>query len=113
ADIRFLNTLSATPRHPIDVDLVLDIGNSRTCGVLIETGTSEELDFKNASILELRDISRPEFAYQQPFRSHLEFAPAEFGSAFHARAGGGGFNWPSLVRVGPEALRLFEKSNGA
>jgi hypothetical protein len=114
--VYFINTLSARSQRPIDVDLILDIGNSRTCGVLIETGVDDELDIENAaSILELRDISRPEFAYREPFRSHVEFAPAEFGSAFWSKASGGKgiFKWPSWVRVGPEALRLCDKSSGA
>jgi hypothetical protein len=113
--IHFLNTFSSMPpRHPIDVDLVLDIGNSRTCGVLIETGSAAELNFSNATVIELRDISRPHLAYQEPFRSHVEFAPAEFGNTYWALAGGGrAFNWLSLVRVGPEALRLFGQSSGA
>jgi hypothetical protein len=114
--VRFINTFTAgSVRPPVDVDLILDIGNSRTCGILIETGNVETLDIKNASILELRDLSQPEFSYQEPFRSHVEFAPAEFGSVFWSKNGGGRFNfkWPSLVRVGPEALRLYDKSSGA
>lgn len=114
--VYFINTLSARAQRPIDVDLVLDIGNSRTCGVLIETGAEDELDIENAaSVLELRDISRPELAYREPFRSHVEFAPAEFGSAHRSRESGrpGIFKWPSWVRVGPEALRLCDKSSGA
>jgi hypothetical protein len=114
--VYFINTLSARSQRPIDVDLVLDIGNSRTCGVLIETGAGDELDIENAaSVLELRDISRPELAYREPFRSHVEFAPAEFGSAHRSRESGrpGIFKWPSWVRVGPEALRLCDKSSGA
>jgi len=115
--VYFINTLSAQPKdQPIDVDLVLDIGNSRTCGVLIETGKGEELNIENAaSVLELRDLARPEFAYREPFRSHVEFAPAEFGSAHRSRESGlpGIFKWPSWMRVGPEALRLCDKSSGA
>src|SRR5206468_3362440 len=84
-------------------------------GVLIEPGSAESLDLRNASVLELRDISRPQFAYQEPFRSHIEFVRSEFGSDYWSRASGrqAAFSWPSLVRVGPEALRLNGQSSGA
>jgi hypothetical protein len=113
--VRFLNTFSATAVTPTDVDLVLDIGNSRTCGVLIERGFGGGLNIKDASVLELRDISRPHLAYQEPFRSHVEFVQPWFGNPYWSRAGGreAAFNWPSLVRVGPEALRLNVKSGGS
>ncbi|MBV6486918.1 MAG: hypothetical protein GHHEDOFH_00855 [Pseudorhodoplanes sp.] len=113
--VRFLNTTSTTAVTPINVDLVLDIGNSRTCGVLIETGIGEELNIRDATVLELRDISRPQFAYQEPFRSHVEFVQPEFGSSFWSRMGGrdAAFNWPSFIRVGPEALRINAKSTGS
>ena len=114
--IQFINTLSqGAARQAVEVDLVLDIGNSRTCGILIETGMTEGLKIENAAVLELRDLSRPELAYQDPFRSHVEFAPAEFGNVYRTTEGGGRgmFKWPSLVRVGPEALRLYDKNSGA
>jgi hypothetical protein len=114
--VYFINTLGTSSEAPIDVDLVLDIGNSRTCGVLIETGAGDELDIENAaSVLQLRDLSKPELSYREPFRSHVEFAPAEFGNTYRSRESGrnGIFKWPSWVRVGPEALRLCDKSSGA
>ena len=113
--IRFLNTFSATAATPIDVDLVLDIGNSRTCGVLIETGAGSGLNIKDATVLELRDISRPHLAYNEPFRSHVEFIEPWFGNPFYNLASGreAAFTWPSLVRVGPEALRHNSKSSGS
>ncbi len=114
--VRFLDTLSsATTYTPTDVDLILDIGNSRTCGVLIESAPREYLDLSRARVLELRDLSRPEFAYAEPFRSHCEFAKPDFGIDFWSRDSGrtNGFKWPSFVRVGPEAQRLNGKSSGA
>jgi hypothetical protein len=36
--LKLLDTVSSERRYaPVDVDLVLDVGNSRTCGILIET----------------------------------------------------------------------------
>ena len=102
--------------HPIDVHLVMDIGNSRTCGVLIERDRSAvRVDLRTAIRLELRDLSRPHLVHDEPFRSHVEFARAEFGLNHHAFAAGdqNAFLWPSLMRVGPEALRLNGAGNGA
>jgi hypothetical protein len=63
-----LTTLNIVPnicltdleRYPcIDVDLILDIGNSRSVGMLVERQPGENLSFSNSSILELRDLSDP------------------------------------------------------
>lgn len=113
--LRFLNTLAAPAVTPIDVDLVLDIGNSRTCGVLVERSGGSGLNINDATVLELRDLSRPQLAYNEPFRSHVEFVEPYFGNPYYDKRSGRerAFSWPSLVRIGPEALRLHAKSSGA
>jgi len=99
-------------RHadPIDVDLVLDIGNSRTIGMLIEKRPGESVSLDNGSVLELRDLSQPMTLHRDTFSSYVCFSRARFGDP-HGYARGSGryrpsFSWPSVVRVGPEALRL-------
>ena len=94
----------------IDVDLVLDIGNSRTIGMLIEKRPGESLSLDNGSVLELRDISQPLNHHRDTFSSYMCFARARFGD-LHGYSRGSGrnrpsFSWPSAVRVGPEAVRL-------
>jgi hypothetical protein len=99
------------PYQPIGVDLVLDIGNSRTCGVLVEHGAGAALN--NSFALCLRDLERPERVYDHPFESRVEFAIASFGRDVLARkAGAAGFQWPSPIRVGPEAMRLAAVARG-
>lgn len=99
-------------RHsePIDVDLVLDIGNSRTIGMLIEKRPGENLSLDNGSILELRDLSHPRLHHKDTFSSYVCFAKTRFGDPNGYSKGSGrnrpSFSWPSVVRVGPEALRL-------
>ena len=113
--IKLADTVSEEPRYvPIHVDLVLDIGNSRTCGILIESNPDERLDLNNSYMLELRDLSRPELTYAHPFESRVEFARAAFGKDHISRHSGraNGFYWPSLVRVGPEAARLSGDAQG-
>ena len=95
--------------QPVDVDLVLDIGNARTCGMLIETHADSATDLNNSFVLELRDLTKPHQRYAHPFSSRIEFAVPRFGSDALSRESGRStqaFSWPSVVRVGPEALRL-------
>ena len=102
----------------IDVDLILDIGNSRTCGLLVEqphSGQSQnQLDLESISQISLRDLSDPRFEYSGLFESRVEFADQVFGEDRFSRLSGrnNAFLWPSFVRFGPEALRLISKDRG-
>ena len=107
--IRFVDRYTKPTPTPIEVDLVLDVGNSRTCGLLVEADPGGRgVDIGLAFKLALRDLSQPEQVYDDPFESRLEFALARFGSTNFAAAGGrsDAFTWPTIVRVGPEAMRL-------
>ena len=100
--------------EPIDVDLVLDIGNSRTCGILIESMPDQSFDFNDSYVLELRDLASPWKTYAEPFESRLEFSRATFGRDAISRRStrADAFVWPSLVRVGHEAARLSRELDG-
>ncbi len=65
--IRLANTVSSRDSvTPVEAELVLDIGNSRTCGILIERFPGEtRLDLARSFPLEVRDLSRPEFVYSR------------------------------------------------
>lgn len=93
---------------PVDVDLVLDIGNTRTCGILIEEHPGQGMNLSDSYELSLRELTRPDLVHADPFESRVEFARVSFGyDAISRRSGrGSAFNWPSPVRIGPEALRL-------
>ncbi|MDR2056078.1 MAG: virulence factor SrfB [Desulfovibrio sp.] len=94
---------------PIDVDLVLDIGNSRTSGILVETRAQRSTNLNDSYLLQLRDLDCPEHVYTDPFETRLEFAEANFGDDNLSRQSGRrtpAFVWPSPVRIGPEAARL-------
>ena len=114
--IRLANTVSARDgTAPVDVELVLDVGNSRTCGILIERFPGESrLDLARSFPLEVRDLSRPEFLYSGLFDSRVEFAEHRMGDERYASRSGrrNGFLWPSIVRTGPEALRLVAGEEG-
>ena len=92
-------------KQAMGVSLVLDIGNSRSCGVLMED--TEQGHFKTTSLF-LRDLNAPENVYDEAFESCVEFSKPEFDyDGLSARSGReDAFIWPSLVRTGPEAVRL-------
>lgn len=108
---------STEPRPaPVDVDMVIDLGNSRTCGLLIETEPDQlGADITKAVKLQLRDLSRPEYVYSDPFESRLEFSRASFGREHLSLRSGrpDAFSWPTVVRVGPEATRLASLRRGS
>lgn len=91
------------PSEDVDVDLVLDIGNSRTCGVLFEDG-----DFTRSVMLELRDLTSPWLTYNKPFDMRLVFRRADFGNDLLLPEEE--FNWKSIVRIGEEAKSLVYRS---
>lgn len=96
-------TLYCDPEKSIPVDLVLDIGNSRTCGVLFEEG-----DSRRAMMMELRDMSRPWITYREPFDMRICFRQADFGNGIILDEDM--FIWRSLVRLGNEARSLIYRS---
>lgn len=114
--VRLIDTVSdAGRRVPVEVDLVLDIGNSRTCGILMEAHADDRMDLNDSYVLELRDLGHPEQAYGKPFESRVEFARASFGKDAASRRSGraNAFWWPSPLRVGPEAMRLAGDALGS
>jgi hypothetical protein len=94
---------------PVEVDLILDIGNSRTTGILVETLPQRITNLNDSYLLHIRDLSRPEQVYTDPFETRVEFAEASFGNDALSRRSGRrtpAFAWPSVVRIGPEASRI-------
>ena len=114
--LRLCNTIGEyDAATPIDVDLVLDIGNSRTCGILIEHIPGEaRLDPARSYPLEIRDLSRPELSGAGLFESRVEFSEFCMIEETKLRRAhrSGGFIWPSPVRIGAEALRLVAGDEG-
>lgn len=113
--VRLIDTYSEDRRiKPVQVDLVLDVGNSRTCGILIETHPNDrQMSFANTTVLGLRDLGNPSVVYREPFESHVELKQADFGPvkySHHTRVRA--FFWPSPVRTGPEAGRYRDQAEG-
>lgn len=107
-NIKLVDTLTSRRQPFIDCDLVLDVGNSRTCGLLVERDPEHGADVAQAVKLELRDLGNPQHVYSDPFESRVEFAVASFGRNHlsHRSGRSDAFEWPTLTRVGDEASRL-------
>ncbi len=111
--INFIRFIGAAPEvtlhrcpdeRSLPVDLVLDIGNSRTCGLLFEDG-----DFTRAAMLAMRDITNPHITYEHPFDMRLVFRQADFANDIVIEEEDM-FRYPSMVRVGDEAKKLVYRS---
>ncbi|NKD86309.1 virulence factor SrfB [Haematospirillum jordaniae] len=113
--IKILSNRSDDVLPSIPVDMVLDVGNSRTCGILIEDHPQQANGLKLSYTLELRDLGRAHQVYTDPFESRLEFAEASFGRVDQSVLSGrnDAFLWPTLARVGPEAARLAARRKGS
>lgn len=97
-------SLHNNTKKEINVDLVLDIGNSRTCGILFEEG-----EFTKGKMLELRDLSEPYRYYEnKTFDMRVVFRKADFGNDIVLDEEM--FQWKSFVRIGEEAKRLVYRS---
>ena len=116
--IKFIQQLDVLPKITLfsnlhvaysKVDLVVDIGNSRTCAVLFDNG-----DFTKMSPLELQDfstlVSKNELnKHRDSFDMRLAFREADFGGKFgieNSRQ----FIYPSMIRLGLEANQLIHKA---
>lgn len=99
----------------IPVDLILDVGNSRTCGILIENQDMTGNGLKHNYVLQMRDLHDPERVYSEPFASRVEFAQMTFGKENFSKLSGrhDAFQWPTIARVGTEAERLCARRRGS
>lgn len=110
-EIRLVDTTSARfSAAPQGVDLVLDIGDATTTALLIEGGIAggptEALDA--ATPLIMRQLGRPTQVSTGPIPTAVEFDETPFGDAQASRRSGrsNAFLWPSMARIGTEALAL-------
>lgn len=85
---------------PIEVSLVLDLGNSRSSAVLVESRDDAML----AVPLEIRDGSNPFHVSDETFGSRITFLPGAFDDEATPVATGACFGEPSIARLGREAL---------
>ncbi|ADM98506.1 virulence factor SrfB [Dickeya dadantii] len=114
-DVPEIRITSGTLKEPaINVDLILDVGNSHTAGILVEDHADESNGLKQTYELQIRDLTQPHYLYNELFDSRVEFAQARFGKQNFSFESGrdDAFVWPSITRVGREASRLALQRQG-
>lgn len=95
-DVKLIN---AENSPAVNVDLVVDMGNSKTTAVLFEEGRFDKVD-----MVELQDFSNPLQSELSPFDMNVVFDKANFGICNIGESTQ--FIHPSLVRLGREATFL-------
>lgn len=112
--LKMLTNGAESIRGTVPVDLVIDVGNSRTACVLVENHPDAQGSLTNSYTLEVRDLSEAHQVYNEPFESRVEFGLAEFGLPEFSRESGrnDAFVWPTIARVGVEASRLASRRRG-
>jgi len=113
-ELKLIGNARDDTHRAIAVDMVLDVGNSRSCGILIEEHPKERDGLRWRYELELRDLSQPHRVYSEPFESRVELTQAVLGKEHWACKSGraDAFLWPTIARVGPEAARLAGRRHG-
>jgi hypothetical protein len=113
-NLKLLKNSNDQSRPVVDSTLILDIGNSRTCAVVLEKHPDQQSNLRTSYTLELRDLGHSHLVYSEPFESRVEFTQADFGSDALSRESGrlNAFMWPTFTRVGPEASRLASRRRG-
>jgi hypothetical protein len=115
-NFKLLDTLSNTNRYtPISTDFVLDLGNSRTCGILLEKpGDNQNLKIDSAIPFKIRDFENAEVYREGLMESRVELSQAYFGREELAKRSGRreAFVWPSPVRIGREAQSIQLRAKG-
>ncbi|MFC6379421.1 virulence factor SrfB [Tatumella terrea] len=97
-----------TARDPVPVDLILDTGNNRSCGVISEEHPGENNGLQYSRELKIRQLSAPSRVSEGCFSSEIAFAVSPFDQGGFSAASGraDAFCWPSMVRTGDEARQL-------
>lgn len=111
-EVQIVTETLRTP--PVPVDLILDIGNTHTCGILLEDHGKLNSGLQQSAELKIRSLSEPHLISAPLFTSRLEFSEARFGKPHFSMESGrkDAFIWPSFARVGDEARHLAGQRSG-
>ncbi|HCJ2749356.1 TPA: virulence factor SrfB [Salmonella enterica] len=71
-EVKFVTHTLSTPAIP--VDLILDVGNTHTCGVLIEDHGDANDGLRQTAELQVRSLSEPQYLNDPLFTSRVEFS---------------------------------------
>jgi hypothetical protein len=95
----------------IEVDLVVDLGNSSSCALLFENTQSDFFKFDKVKKLKIQNYSDPQLEYNDSFPMNLIFSESNFGDLKENNYHNGKFKVPSLVRIGYEAQDIIDRAS--
>ena len=113
--IKLLDTYSPNNNYtPIPTDFVIDLGNSRTCGILLEKPETDDIEIESSIPFKIRDFENAHVYESGLIESRIELAQANFGRHDLAQKSGrkDAFLWPSPARIGREAQAIQNKTDG-
>lgn len=97
----------------IFVDLILDLGNSRACGILAEEVSGCDVRLDECCKMEIRNLKDPTITYTEPFSTSFKFYPPLFeGESYKIPSLANRFVWPGIVRIGQEAAEMEQYNIG-
>lgn len=108
ANLPNIKLIKERGQEEINVEMIIDIGNSRTSAILFENS-----DFTKVASLKLQNFSKPLLSngklnrVEDSFNMRLAFSKVEFGGNME---GSTQFTWPSIVRLGNEAEYLSHEA---
>lgn len=95
----------------IEVDLVVDLGNSSTCALLFENNEKSNFIFNKVKKLNIQNYSNPLLEYSNPFPMNVIFCESSFGKFNASNYHNNKFTVPSLVRIGYEAQEIISEAS--
>ena len=95
----------------VDVDLIIDVGNSNTCAVLFENDPDGTFNFNSVKKVKIQDFSQPFVQRDESFSTRIVFKEASFGAFNSELNQNNKFQWPSPARIGFEAERIINDAN--
>ena len=106
-------TILCPEGEDINVDLILDLGNSRACGVLAEEIPGSDVRLDECCKMEIRNLKDPTLTYTEPFSTSFKFYPPLFeGENYKVPSLSTRFVWPGVVRIGQEAAEMEQYDIG-
>lgn len=117
--INWLNSLTDLPEiqlfsdqsKKIEVDLVVDLGNSATCALLFENNDTTNFNFNKVKKLNIQNYSNPLLNYDNPFPMNVIFCESIFGVKKNDSYHNNKFIVPSFVRIGFEAQEIISEAS--
>ncbi|WP_329806334.1 virulence factor SrfB [Flavobacterium facile] len=95
----------------IEVDLVVDLGNSASCALLFENNEATSFQFDKVKKLKIQSFTNPHLEYENSFPMNIIFCESNFGNFKNTNYHNDKFKIPSLVRIGYEAQDIINEAS--